>query len=149
MPSTQETGGNQTSACTHDAAAKINEGFVSELSTYNNNTRENENVKHDDMSLKATMVSINGGAGTSEKPSRARRTWWRETCVILGVLTVILLVALVAVVIMYIRELDDDSRGGSDKICLEDDCISRAAGKTLLSLCSFMSFSNQSNQAFF
>ncbi len=138
MPTSQGTGEKQTSDSTKDASYEINDGFAAAFNTHNNNIEIGKTTNHDEMSLKTTVVSLVGnGVGITEKPRRSGSTWLRPACVVFGIVAFLLLVAFITVLCLYIQERDDSS--GLNNVCLQDNCIARAAGENkVVSLYLFM-----------
>lgn len=136
MPTSQGTGGRQTGNSTKDASYETNEGFTAAFDTHNNNIEIAKTTKQDEMAVKTTVVSVLGnGAGLADKPRRSNSAWFQALCVIVGVVAFSLLIAFIAVLLLYIQELDDSKSSGLfNKICLKDDCISRSAGESCIAL---------------
>ena len=127
MPTSQ--GSEEKKTC-DSTACEINGGFTADFSTNNNDVEHDKAEKYEEMALKTTLVTVVGdGAGVPEKPGRLRCAWFRAAYVIFSVLAFSLLVAFVAVLFLYVKELDKtEACGLSQKICLKNACISRAAG---------------------
>jgi hypothetical protein len=138
MPTSQGSGEMQTSNSTKDDGTyETNDGFISDVNKNYNNIDLHESTKQDEMALKTTVVSVLGnGAGITEKKPRRSCTWSRRTCVFVGVVAFLLLVAFIAVLFLYIQEVDgSESSGLFYNVCLKDSCISRSAGKIWKKLC--------------
>ena len=130
MPSSQGSWEKVTCDSTKDAACEINGGFTADFSTNNNAVEHKKSEKSEEMALKPTLVTLVGDeAGGTEKPGRLNCIWFRTVYVIFSILAFSLLIAFVAVLFLYVKELDESETCGlSKKICVKNSCIRRAAG---------------------
>ena len=132
MPTLQGSGERQTIKATKDATYETNDGFIADINENNNNIRLNENTEQDEMALKTTVVSVlgNGTGIITEKNPRRSGTWSRPACVFLVISAFLLLVAFIAILLLYIQEVDgSESSGLYNDVCFKDNCIRRSAGK--------------------
>ena len=138
MPSSQGSREKVTCDSTKDAACEINGGFTANFSTNNNAVEHKKSENSEEMALKATLVTlVVDEAGGTEKPGRLNGIWFRTVYVIFSILAFSLLIAFVAVLFLYVKELDkSETCGLSKKICVKNSCIRRAAG--IVEICVFI-----------
>lgn len=121
-------------------AYEVNNGFIASIPLENNNY--DKPAKHDEMALKTTVVSVLGNGtltGSNSKPRRSKHAWCTK---VLGIVAFLLLVAVLALLLLYVLEVNDSESPAAvdNKICMDDNCIQRSAGKAYhyIYLCNYI-----------